>query len=54
MSYGPDSYRCDNCGQWFTSEPEEHGQPLYCPGCEDYIEMRREEEEELAEPAPPE
>lgn len=44
MSYGPDSYRCENCGQWFTADPAEQSQPLYCPGCEDYIKMRREEE----------
>lgn len=35
--------QCQNCGRWLA-RPED----LYCPECEDYIAMRREEDEEEA------
>lgn len=34
--------RCQKCGEWF----DDPWMSMYCPGCEDYIKMRREEEDE--------
>ncbi len=33
--------RCQQCGEWF----EDPWQSMYCPSCEDYREMRKEDEE---------
>ena len=37
-----DAMTCELCGTPF--EPQ-NGWPLYCPGCEDWVEWMKEEEE---------
>ena len=47
MSEPAEQYRCMNCGLFF-SVVGTWGLPMFCPGCEDYEEWKREEGKEPA------
>jgi hypothetical protein len=38
--------QCERCSAFFTSPTERDQSPIYCPGCEDYLEWQQEEDGE--------